>query len=178
MEKLNLVIGTFFSTIGTPLLATLSRADPGIESVKSNLVIGDNWGAEQFRDVQDCLDSHACAILGDRIDIELLRSFLLGSEEFIIRIVENPMIFEHESFTELILAINHLTEELKARGDFATLPPADLHHLSIDIQRVYALLIPEWLKYMSYLKDHYPYLFNLAMRTNPFDDSASVIVKA
>jgi len=58
------------------------------------------------------------------------------------------------------------------------LPPADLHHLSVDIQRVYALLVPEWLKYMSYLKDHYPYLFNLAMRTNPFDDSASVVVKA
>jgi hypothetical protein len=128
--------------------------------------------------VKDCLDSHACAISGNKIDKEILRSFLLGSEEFIIRIVENPMIFEHESFTELILAINHLTEELKARGDFATLPPADLQHLSIDIQRVYALLIPEWLKYMSYLKNHYPYLFNLAMRTNPFDDSASVIVKA
>lgn len=178
MEKLNLVIGTFFSTIGTPLLATLSRADPGIVSVKSHLVIRDNWGAGQFRDVQVCLDSHACAISGDQIDKELLRSFLLGSEEFIIRIVENPMVFEHESFTGLILAINHLTEELKARRDFATLPPADHHHLSVDIQRVYALLVPEWLKYMSYLKDHYPYLFNLAMRTNPFDDSASVIVKA
>jgi hypothetical protein len=178
MEKLNLVIGTFFSTIGTPLLTTLSRADPGIGSVKSHLVIGDNWETGQFRDVQACLDSHACAISGDQIDKELLRSFLLGSEEFIIRIVENPMIFEHESFTELILAINHLTEELKARRNFAMLPPTDLHHISLDIQRVYALLIPEWLKYMRYLKDHYPYLFSLAMRTNPFDDSASVVVKS
>jgi hypothetical protein len=145
--------------------------------VKSQLVIGDNWGAGQFRDVKACLDSHACAISGDQIDKDLLRSSLLGNEELIIRIVENPMIFEHESFTGLILAINHLTEELKARRNFATLPPADLHHLSVDIQRVYALLIPEWLKYMGYLKDHYPYLFNLAMRTNPFDESASVIVK-
>ncbi len=122
MEKLNLVIGTFFSTIGTPLLATLSRADPGIGSVKSHLVIGDNWGAGQFRDVQVCLDSHACAISGDQIDKELLRSFLLGSEEFIIRIVENPMIFEHESFTGLILAINHLTEESKPAGTSQRFP--------------------------------------------------------
>jgi len=29
---------------------------------------------------------------------------------------------------------------------------------------------------MEYLKNHYPYLFSLAMRKNPFDDSASVIV--
>jgi hypothetical protein len=30
---------------------------------------------------------------------------------------------------------------------------------------------------MEYLKNHYPYLFNLAMRKNPFDESASVVVK-
>ena len=89
MEKLNMVIGTFFSTLGTPLLATLSRADPGIGAVRPRLVIGDNWGAGQFREVQACLDSHSCAVAGDRIDLEALRSFLLGSEEFIIRLVEN-----------------------------------------------------------------------------------------
>jgi hypothetical protein len=30
---------------------------------------------------------------------------------------------------------------------------------------------------MEHLKDNYPYLFSLAMRTNPFDQDASVIVK-
>jgi hypothetical protein len=177
MEKLNMVIGTFFSTLGTPLLATLSRADPGIGAVRSQLVIGDNWQSGQFREVQACLDSHACAIAGDRIDREDLRSFLLGSEEFIIRLVENPMVFEHESFAGLILAINHLTEELRARKNLSALPPADISHLSTDIQRVYALLVPEWLKYMEYLKNQYPYLFSLAMRTNPFDESASVVIQ-
>jgi hypothetical protein len=177
MEKLNMVIGTFFSTLGTPLLAMVSSADPGIGTVRSNLIIGADWGAGRFHDVQVCLDSHACAIAGDRIDREALRSFLLGREEFIIRLVENPMVFEHESFTGLILAINHLTEELKARQDLSALPPADINHLSSDIQRVYALLVPEWLKYMEYLKNQYPYLFSLAMRTNPFDESASVVVR-
>jgi len=177
MEKLNMVIGTFFSTLGTPLLAMLSRADPGIGAVRSQLMIGDNWQAGQFREVQACLDSHACAIAGDRIDLEALRSFLLGSEEFIIRLVENPMVFEHESFTGLLLAVSHLNEELKARGDLFGLPPADIAHLGTDISRVYERLVPEWLRYMEYLKDHYPYLFSLAMRTNPFDENASVVVK-
>jgi hypothetical protein len=177
MEKLNMVIGTFFSTLGTPLLAMLSRADPGIGAVRPRLVIGDNWGAGQFIEVKTCLDSHACAVAGDRIDIEALRSFLLGSEEFIIRLVENPMVFEHESFTGLLLAVSHLKEELKARGDLLGLPPADIAHLGTDISRVYERLVPEWLKYMEYLKDHYPYLFSLAMRTNPFDENASVVVK-
>jgi hypothetical protein len=56
------------------------------------------------------------------------------------------------------------------------LPASDYGHLSGDIKRVYGLLIAEWLAYMKHLKDKYPYLFSLAVRTNPFDAAASVIV--
>jgi hypothetical protein len=42
---------------------------------------------------------------------------------------------------------------------------------------VYGLLVIEWLKYMQHLKQQYPYLFSLAMRTNPFDANASAIVR-
>ena len=41
---------------------------------------------------------------------------------------------------------------------------------------MFTQLILEWIRYMEYLKLHYPYLFSLAMRKNPFDESASVIV--
>jgi len=39
------------------------------------------------------------------------------------------------------------------------------------------LLVHEWLDYMKYLKKNYPYLFSLAVRTNPFDRNASVVLK-
>jgi hypothetical protein len=29
---------------------------------------------------------------------------------------------------------------------------------------------------MEYLRDNYPYLFSLAMRKNPFDPAASVVI--
>jgi hypothetical protein len=38
-------------------------------------------------------------------------------------------------------------------------------------------LIMQWLDYMKHLKHDYPYLFSLAMRTNPFDANASIEVK-
>jgi hypothetical protein len=113
----------------------------------------------------------------DRIDPQALRDFLTTHENFLLRIMENPMVFEHESFTDLLLALDHLTKELNARGDLSTISLEDRGHLSLDLQRVYTRLIPEWLRYMEYLKDHYPYLFSLAMRTNPFDDSACVEVR-
>lgn len=38
-------------------------------------------------------------------------------------------------------------------------------------------MVKEWLEYMRYLKNNYPYLFSLSMRTNPFDRKASPIVR-
>ena len=73
--------------------------------------------------MRKCLDEYSCSVSILRIDLEDLRAFLIDHEDFLLRIVENPMVFEHESFTDLILALNHLTEEMKARGDLSALPP-------------------------------------------------------
>jgi hypothetical protein len=70
-----------------------------------------------------------------------------------------------------------LKEELGHRDDFATLPEPDRQHLAGDIDRVYRLLVSQWVDYMKHLKDNYPFLFSLAMRTNPFDRQASPIVR-
>jgi hypothetical protein len=177
MEKLNMVIGTFFAKIGTPLLGMLSRADPGIGSVRAGLISGDVWSPDQFSEVRLCLESHACTVTARNIDLAELRSLLVTNEDLLMRIIENPMVFEHESFTDLILAVTHLTEELRARENLASVPPSDLAHLQGDMNRVYTRLVPAWAGYMEYLRNHYPYLFSLSMRTNPFDPDVSVIVR-
>lgn len=46
--------------------------------------------------------------------------------------------------------------------------------LSGDIKRAHALLVREWLSHMEHLQRDYPYLFSLAIRTNPFDPNAAV----
>ena len=62
------------------------------------------------------------------------------------------------------------------REDFAGLPAADLQHLAQDLRRAFHLLVLEWLAYMQHLKSDYPYLFSLAIRTNPFDPEASPVI--
>ena len=74
-------------------------------------------------------------------------------------------------------AVFHFMEELAYRDDVKNIPESDRNHLANDIKRAYQLLIYEWLDYMKYLKANYPFLFHLAMRTNPFDRTASVTVK-
>ncbi|NMB79697.1 MAG: hypothetical protein GYA23_11465 [Methanomicrobiales archaeon] len=177
MEKLNMVIGTFYSTLGTPLLALLARADPGLSSVRPALAHGAPVSDEAVAKMNACLSSHPCTVRADSMDLEALRTLLVSNDEFLLRIIENPMVFEHESFTDLILAVTHLEEELRARDHLTSLPPTDLAHLQGDMNRVYSHLVPEWVRYMQYLKKHYPFLFSLALRRNPFDPDATVFVE-
>jgi hypothetical protein len=177
MEKLNMVIGIFFSRAGTPLIARLAKADPHINPLSEQMDGSGGWSPERFRLAHESLRGWQCTIDPSRVDLEALRDSLAENEDLLLRIVENPTVFEHESFTDLILAGTHLAEELKARGDLRHLPPSDLAHLEGDLERVYSRLVPEWLKYMEYLQRTYPYLFSLAMRTNPFNGKASVVVE-
>ncbi|MFC1498347.1 hypothetical protein ACFLS1_07760 [Verrucomicrobiota bacterium] len=69
----------------------------------------------------------------------------------------------------------HLMEELEARDSFKTLPEEDRKHLAGDIQRAYKHIVLVWVSYMQHLKSNYPYLFSLAVRTNPFNPKASIV---
>lgn len=95
----------------------------------------------------------------------------------LLRLIENPVLLEHETFTELLMAVFHFEEELRCRGDLNQLPQTDREHLASDAQRVYVLLGYEWVDYMEHMKENYPYLFNFAIRVNPFDREDRVVVK-
>ena len=177
LEKLSMVIGAFFSEIGTNALAYFSDSDPELEKIKKDLIVSNDWTTREFLSVSKRLKSYNYGVDFKKVNFEALRVLLMGKKDFLLRLVENPVLLEHESFTEHLQAIFHLTEELAKREDFKQLPDTDLQHLAGDIKRAYNLLTSEWLDYMKYLKTNYPYLFSLAMRTNPFDQDASPIVK-
>jgi hypothetical protein len=177
LEKLNMVIGAFQSEVGTRLLALVSAADPDIAAIRSELVVGVRWTDEEYRRASRALGSRKYQVDIARVDLAALRAFLLGKRDFLLRLLENPNLLEHETFTDLLRAVFHLTEELEQRTDLGALPETDLAHIANDTARAYSYLIREWLAYMKHLKDQYPYLFSLAIRTNPFDPQASPIVR-
>ena len=177
LEKMNIVVGVFFSEIGTWLLTYLSDNDPNLCRLSGDLVKIDQWSDEEFIRVQDKFKNHNYSIDIKKIDIKALSTYLSTKRSFSLRLLENPLLLENESFTNLLRAVFHLTEELEQRRDFQGLPDSDYLHLAGDIERAYFLLVMEWMAYMRYLNSNYPYLFSLAMRTNPFDENACVVVK-
>ncbi|BBL69160.1 hypothetical protein [Methanoculleus chikugoensis] len=177
LNKLNMVIGTFFSEVGTGLLTYLSDRDPNLPKIRHDLVVTNAWTPERFSKVRGRLRRHTCMVAVGAADLQELCRYLKEQRGFLLRLLENPVLLEHESFTDLLRAVFHLTEELERRGDFAGLPASDVEHLAGDVERVYSRLIGEWLAYMEYLQRNHPYLFSLAMRSNPFDETASPVVR-
>jgi hypothetical protein len=177
MKKLNMVIGVFFSQAGNRLIRIFALADAHFEEIQKVLIVTDKWTREDFLRVSEQLRAGKYRVEISQIDMDKLKIFLMQERDFLVRLLENPTLLEHESFTDLLRAVFHLAEELAYREDLSQSPTSDRAHIAGDISRAYHLLVHQWLDYMEYLKVNYPYLFSLAMRTNPFDRQASPIVK-
>lgn len=177
LKKINMIIGVLFSEVGIRLLRAFGEKDPAIGEIRSALIIGNSWTDADFARASALMGSHAFAVKSQDMDLPALRDALKKRRDFMIRLLENPDLIEQEEFSDLMQALFHFTEELSVREHLTDLPATDYAHLSGDINRVYRILVFTWLRYMQHLKTHYPYLFSLAMRTNPFDANASPIVK-
>jgi hypothetical protein len=176
LTKLNMVIGAFFSEVGTKLLTYLSKYDNSSNILIEYLSGVKTWKVKDFKEIYKKFKGYQSDIKINPEDFENLKNFLIKKREFLLRLLENPNLLEHESFTNLLWAVFHLTEELERRENFKKLPGTDYEHLIGDTGRAYNAIILEWIAYMNHLKNNYPYLFSLAVRTNPFDLKASPII--
>ncbi|MFH1059373.1 MAG: potassium channel family protein [Pseudomonadota bacterium] len=166
--KRNVVRGVFFAELGTELLLRCARLDPNLPQFRQKLLVDGHWKPGDFDRALTGLDSLGLAIDETALDATAFQRLLSPKGDLILRLLENPSLLEHEEFTELILAVGHLEDELSHRHDLNALSGSDRFHLSGDVKRVYLLLVRQWLPYMRHLKDNYPYLFSLAVRINPF----------
>ena len=78
--------------------------------------------------------------------IENMQNILDARKPFLMSLLANPNLLEHEAFTELLWAVFHLAEELSHRANVDDLPAPDHQHLSLDIKRASVLLTREWLR--------------------------------
>jgi hypothetical protein len=176
LKKLNMVIGAFFSELGNRFIADLIPALENQEAVLEHLAVSANWKANDFKRAASYAETIKVKADCRGVELLALKDFLTQKREFLLRLLENPILLEHDAFTDLLWAVSHLAEELEARPNFTGLPEADLAHLAGDIQRVYGRLVSEWVRYLEHLKQRYPFLFSLVLRTHPFQPHPSPVV--
>ena len=176
LQKLNMVVGAFFSEVGNHLLRGLLEHFENKSDISQHLSITDNWTKKEFRKAAEFAYHLHVEIDCHKIDLEELKAFLSQEREFLLTLLENPSLLEHDRFTDLLWAVTHLDEEFQARLSVSDLPDSDLEHIASDIQRLYDHLTSEWLDYVEHLKANYPFLYSLILRTHPFQEHPSPVI--
>lgn len=176
-QKLQMVVGLFFSEAGCELLRHCALADKQRDSLHTMLEISDRWTDLDFEQAHRDLDKHAFDLQPAILDLPALQSLLTSQGPMLVRLLENPYLVEHEAFTDLLIATLHLKEELGHRRNLSRLPDSDREHLAGDVCRVYRLAAGQWLHYARHLRDQYPFLYSLAVRTNPFNPESCPLVQ-
>ena len=175
LEKINMVIGVFFTELGSELLERLTalyaKRDKALDDLLSDIK---GWDDARYNLALASLKNISPRIRCTPQDLADLLDLLRDKKEVLVRLLENPNLLEHENFSELLWAITHVVEELEARKDLHNLTETDIAHLNGDVNRAFAILVREWVLYMGHLRKRYPYLFSFALRTNPFDADAVV----
>ena len=176
LKKLNMVIGAFMSEFGGTFLRQVDSFCGEAPDLARNLTVTQSWNKKNYQAAMRFASKYQAHLKPSTEQLHALREFLLAKRPFILALLQNPNLLEHDTFTDLLWAICHLTEELECRTDLQSLPDSDRQHLSSDIKRANTILIREWLSYMQHLQAEYPYMFSLAARMNPFNPQASPIV--
>ncbi len=177
LQKLNMVMGAFFTEVGYHLLSTLFPYFENRAEIAEQLDITKDWTKKDFRRAAAYAYDLDVEIDCSKVNLEELKTFLASKRTFILTMLENPNLLEHDRFTDLLWAVTHLDEELEARQSVTGLCGSDAEHIAGDIQRMYDHLASEWLDYVEHLKSNYPFLFSLILRTHPFQENPSPVVE-
>ena len=176
MKKVNVTIGIFFNELGNELMKKFHEMTGYKEKLRTILDIKAGWRPKDFIRTVKLIESDPVEIDITPDDVAQLKHFFHEKKHFILKLLENSNLSEHNTFTDTLLAVSHLSDELSLRKNLHQIPAADLNHIKIDILRAYNGVIKEWILYLNHIKKEYPFLFSLALRSNPFNDKASVVI--
>lgn len=162
IEKTNMLTSSFFSDGGTELLRKIISCSTKPSEVRSLIAVDASW---EKSDYVAAIQSARAANLSVRCSIEDLRDIqqiLAENRMSMLVIASNPVLLEHEEFTDMLWSVFHLTDEFTYRGDLDKIPSSHLEHLDDDAERALRGLILNWLCNMRHLQEEYPYLFTVA----------------
>lgn len=94
-RKLNMVIGVFFSEVGTGLFRDLSRAVLHHDQLRSSLLVTSQWKDADFSAALAFLDASDLKVDCRNIDLNDLKLFLVDKRSFLVGLLENQNLLEH-----------------------------------------------------------------------------------
>ncbi|KXL52153.1 hypothetical protein CLNEO_25020 [Anaerotignum neopropionicum] len=177
LKKINIVINAFFNEAGTDILKGLIGFSKNYDKTKERLNVQTDWTDKMFSETVRYLINADMKIEYSIDQLDSLTVLMKNKRNFLIRLLENPNLLEHDTFTDMLLSVFHVMEELMARDTFEVDNKADMEHLSNDIQRALKALLIEWVEYMRHLRLEYPYLYSFMVRKNLFSEERNIMIR-
>ncbi|HNX15340.1 MAG TPA: hypothetical protein PK854_11035 [Oscillospiraceae bacterium] len=177
LKKISVVINAFFSEAGTEILMNLAVFSKNCDEIRSKLDVQTDWSDSVFSKTVKYLLNADIQIDCSAKQLGTLKELMKNKRDFLMKIIENPNLLEHDTFTDMLLSVFHVMEELTARSEFEEGCSADMAHISNDLKRAYKALLIQWVEYMRHLHTEYPYLYSLEIRKNPFFKDRSVVIR-
>lgn len=170
-RKMNMVIGAFFSEVGTKLVEEFSIYDKNPSMLNDIFHSFKDWEEEDFHRTRNYMDQYDLEMDSSIGDFLKLKELLENNRGFLLNLLQNANQLHHQKFTDLIWAVLHVGEEIEMGDSVGDLDDERINHLSNDIKRAYKLIIIAWIDYLLHLKKEYPFLYSLAIRKNPYNKS-------
>jgi len=169
-SKVSIIETLYFNESGGTMLRYLTSFDPDAARLRELLQVTEDWHSSDFRQAIRQLKSYPFLLDLDRIDFFGLHYHLSQRHEYYRSMLENPALTQSESFTEMIMKIYLLWEELDGRTNLYQLPEKDRNYLAELLHEIYRELTEYWLDNVYNHSIHNRFRLHRAIESNPFLD--------
>lgn len=151
-QKTRMLTSTFFSDIGFELMSMLAL----VSNIDEELLHTINDTELSDSDKITAIKNGGLTVNADMGIYTIISDVIIASKTDILILSSNPMLYDHEYFSDLLWELLHLMDEFRLRGDYVKLTPNDLTELNSDFAQVLELLLINWVVNAKYLKETYP----------------------
>lgn len=167
-SKVSIIETLYFNESGGTMLRYLTSFDPDAARLRELLQVTEDWRSSDFRQAIRQLKSYPFLLDLDRIDFFGLHYHLSQRHEYYRSMLENPALTQSEAFTEMIMKIYLLWEELDGRTNLYQLPEKDRSYLAELLHEIYRELTEYWLDNVYNHSIHNRFRLHRAIESNPF----------
>ncbi len=169
-SKVSIIETLYFNESGGTMLRYLTSFDPDAARLRELLQVTQDWRSSDFRQAIRQLKSYPFLLDLERIDFFGLHYHLSQRHEYYRSMLENPALTQSEAFTEMIMKIYLLWEELDGRTNLYQLPEKDRNYLAELLHEIYRELTEYWLDNVYNHSIHNRFRLHRAIESNPFLD--------
>lgn len=161
-EKTNMLASSFFSDVGAAVMRMLLERTVNACDVAPLLKVQAGWDEKRYAEAAVAVREVPLDVRMEAQDLCALRDLLAERHLALLVIASNPVLLEHEEFTDMLWALFHLSDEFAYRSDLEHTSQPELDHLNDDASRALRMILVNWLGHMRHIGDEYPYLFSIA----------------